>query len=110
MQDAAASKLSLRVFFADVFAGGLTAAVFYAEYIGIGALLGAVLPGRSSFALGGLMVIGAIVISSVLALAVRQPLIAGPLAASLAVLILGMKFAAEHSQAVDGRFVVAMAA
>ena len=110
MQDAAASKLSLRIFFAEVFAGGLTATVFYAEYIGIGALLGAVIPGRSSFALGGLMVIGAIVISSVLALAVRQPLIAGPRAASLAVLILGMKFAAEHSQAVDGRFVVAMAA
>ena len=110
MQDSAASNLSLRAFFADAFAGGLTAAVFYAEYIGIGALLGAALPGRASFALGGLMVIGAVVISSVLALTVRQPLISGPRAASLAVLIVGMKFAAEHSQAVEGRFAVAMAA
>ena len=110
MQDATVSKLSFPVFFTDAFAGGLTAAVLYAEYIGIGALLGAALPGRTSFALGGLMVIGAVVISSVLALAVRQPFIAGPRAASLAVLIVGMKFAAEHSQVVEGRFVVAIAA
>ena len=40
----------------------------------------------------------------------RQPFIAGPRAASLAVLIVGMKFAAEHAATADGRFVVAMAA
>ena len=110
MKQSYTPKLSLRTFFADAFAGGLTATVLYAEYIGIGALLGAALPGRASFALGGLMVIGAVVINSLLAIAVRQPLISGPRAASLAVLIVGMKFAAEHSQAVEGRFVVAMAA
>lgn len=110
MRHSDTSKLSLRTLFADAFAGGLTATVLYAEYIGIGALLGAALPGRASFALGGLMVIGAVVVSSVFALAVRQPLVSGPRAASLAVLIVGMKFAAEQSQAVEGRFVIAMAA
>lgn len=94
----------------DAVAGVVTAAVFYAEYTGLGALLGAALPGQASVAQGGLMVIGAVVISSLLALAVRQPFIAGPRAASLAVLIVGMKFAAEHSTTQEGRFFVAMAA
>lgn len=110
MQLMAPSKLHIRTFFSDVLAGVLTAAVFYAEYIGLGAALGAALPGRTAAALGGLMVIGAVVVSSLLALAVRQPLIAGPRAASLAVLIVGMKFAAEHTEAAEGRFAASMAA
>ena len=101
---------SIRPLFTDALAGGLTAAVFYAEYTGLGAVLGAVLPGRTAPALGGVMVIGAVLVSSLFALAVRQPFIAGPRAASLAVLIVGMRFAVEHAEAVDGRFVVAMAA
>ena len=104
------SKSVGRTLFTDVLAGGLTAAIFYAEYIGLGAALGAVLPGRAAAALGVLMVVGAVVMSSLLALALRQPFIAGPRAASLAVLIVGMKFAAEHAVTTDGRFVVAMAA
>ena len=104
------SKLSIRTVFTDALAGVLTAAVFYAEYTGLGAVLGAALPGRAAAALGGLMVIGAVVVSSLLALAVRQPFIAGPRAASLAVLIVGMRFAVEYAEAADGRFVVAMAA
>ena len=105
-----ASKPLARTVFTDALAGGLTAVVFYAEYIGLGAVLGAALPGRSSVALGGLMVIGAVVISSLFALAVRQPFIAGPRAASLAVLIVGMKFAVEQTVAAEGKFVVAMSA
>ena len=110
MQGADTYRPSIRTFFTDALAGALTAAIFYAEYVGLGALLGAALPGRTSAALGGLMVVGAVVVSSLLALVVRQPFIAGPRAASLAVLIVGMKFAAEQAQAVEGRFVVAMAA
>lgn len=94
----------------DALAGVLTAAVFYAEYIGLGAVLGAALPNRSAAALGVLMVVGAVVISSLLALAVRQPFIAGPRAASLTVLVAGMKFAVEHATAQEERSAVAMAA
>lgn len=110
MQGNPISMPATRTLLADALAGGLTAAVFYAEYTGLGAVLGAALPGRASAALGGLMVIGAVVISSLLALAVRQPFIAGPRAASLAVLIVGMKFATEHATAQEGRIFVAMAA
>lgn len=110
MQEPQAPKPGARTLATDALAGALTAAVFYAEYTGLGAVLGAALPGRASAALGGLMVIGAVVVSSLLALAVRQPFIAGPRAASLAVLIFGMKFAVEHASAQEGRFVVAMAA
>lgn len=105
-----ASRPSVRIFFMDTLAGTLTAVVFYAEYIGLGAVLGVALPGRSAIALGGLMVIGAVVVSSFLAVAVREPFIAGPRAASLGVLIVGMKFAIEHAEVADGQFVVAMAA
>lgn len=104
------SKPVVRTLFTDALAGGITAAVFYAEYIGLGAALGAALPGRSAAALGVLMVTGAVVVSSLLAITVRQPFLAGPRAASLAVLIVGMKFAAEHSIAAEGRFAAAMSA
>jgi len=110
MQSHQVSAPATRTLVTDALAGGLTAAVFYAEYTGLGAVLGAALPGRASAALGGLMVIGAVVISSLMALAVRQPFVAGPRAASLAVLIFGMKFAVENATAQEGRFVVAMAA
>lgn len=110
IQEPQAPKPVARTLATDALAGVLTAAVFYAEYTGLGAVLGAALPGRTSAALGGLMVIGAVVVSSLLALAVRQPFIAGPRAASLAVLIFGMTFAVEHASAQEGRFVAAMAA
>ncbi len=99
-----------RRFVSDTLAGVLTATIFYAEYIGLGAALGAVLPGRTAAALGVLMVVGAVVVSSCMAVALRQPFISGPRAASIAVLIVGMKFAVEHAVTTDGRFVVAMAA
>lgn len=105
-----ASRLAGHTFFADLLAGILTATIFYAEYVGLGAALGAVLPGRSGAALGVLMVVGAVVVSSFIAVALRQPFISGPRAASTAVLIVGMKFAVEHAVAADARFVVAMAA
>ena len=110
MQGNQLSMPATRILLTDALAGGLTAAVFYAEYIGLGAVLGAALPGRASAALGGLMVIGAVVVSSLFALSLRQPFVAGPRAASLAVLIVGMKFAGEQATAQEGRFAVAMAA
>ena len=110
MRAVSISRQSARILFSDLLAGSLTAAIFCAEYIGLGAVLGAVLPGQSAPALGALMVIGAVAVSSALALAVKQPFIAGPRAASLAILIVGMNFAAEQAVAVDGRSAVAMAA
>lgn len=104
------SKPIFQTIITDLLAGVLTAAVFYAEYIGLGTLLGAVLPGRSAAALGTLMVIGAVFVGCVLALAVPRPFIAGPRAASLAVLIVGMRFAIEHTSVAEGRFAVAMSA
>lgn len=103
-------RLNFRLVCTDALAGCLTAAVFYAEYTGLGAALGVALPGRGAAALGSVMAIGAVVVSCFLALLLRQPLIAGPRAASLAVLIVGMKFAVENSSSVEGRSVVAMAA
>ena len=60
------SKSVGRTLFTDVLAGGLTAAVFLVEYIGLGATLGPVLPGRAAAALGVLMGVGAVFISSLL--------------------------------------------
>ncbi|MFL9923704.1 SulP family inorganic anion transporter [Herbaspirillum lusitanum] len=77
----------------DLWAGALTACVFYAEYVSLGAALGDTLPGRSGSALGALMVLGAVVVGSVLAIGRPRALLIGPRSASLAVLIAGMKFA-----------------
>ena len=94
----------------DLLAGGLTAGIFYAEYTGLGAALGSVLPGKSGPALGIVMVIAAVIFTSMLALCLRQRVIAGTRAASLAVVIVGMRFASENATDISHRFDVAMAA
>lgn len=94
----------------DLLAGGLTAAIFYAEYTGLGAALGNLLPGKAGPALGITMVIAAVIVSSVMALFLRQRLLAGTRAASLAVLIVGMRFAAENTSDISHRFDIVMAA
>jgi sulfate permease, SulP family len=81
----------------DVLAGAVTAAVFYAEYIGLGVVLGGALPGPGGAELGNRLVMGAVVVSCLLGAALRQPLLAGPRAASLAVLVAGMKFSSAHT-------------
>jgi MFS superfamily sulfate permease-like transporter len=81
----------------DGLAGGVTAAVFYAEYIGLGVVLGGALPGPGGAELGNRMVVGAVLVSCLLGAALRQPLLAGPRAASLAVLVAGMKFSSAHT-------------
>lgn len=101
-----------RCAFGDLFAGCFTAVVFYAEYIGMGVVLGGALPGpvASSVALGCTMVVGAVVVNCVLGAALREPLLAGPRAASLAVLVAGMKFSADYASSEAARLPAALAA
>lgn len=96
----------------DLFAGGFTAVVFYAEYIGMGVVLGGALPGpvASGVALGCTMVVGAAIVNCVLGVTLRQPLLAGPRAASLAVLVAGMKFSADYANDEAARLPAALAA
>jgi MFS superfamily sulfate permease-like transporter len=95
-----------------MFAGCFTAIVFYAEYIGMGVVLGGALPGpvASSVALGCSMVVGAVIVSCALGAALREPLLAGPRAASLAVLVAGMKFSADYASDEAARLPAALAA
>ncbi len=95
---------------ADGMAGGLTAVVFYAEYIGLGVVMGGALPGPGGAELGVVMVAGAVLLSCVLGAALRQPLLSGPRAASLGVLVAGMKFSSSHMPDADQRLAAAMAA
>ena len=97
----AAALRPLRQSALDLWAGALTACVFYAEYVSLGAALGDTLPGRSGSALGALMVLGAVVVGSVLAIGRPRALLIGPRSASLAVLIAGMKFALAQSGAAE---------
>lgn len=101
--------MNLRSLAQDLWAGALTACVFYAEYLSLGAALGDTLPGRSGAALGALMVLGAVVVGSIIGVFLPRPLLSGPRAASLAVLIAGMKFAAAQANLVEVRAEVALA-
>jgi MFS superfamily sulfate permease-like transporter len=94
----------------DIWAGVLTGAVFYAEYISLGAALGNTLPGPSGAAMGTLMVLGAVIVSCIVALLLPRPLLTGPRAASLAVLIAGMKFASAQALHPEVRLEVALVA
>lgn len=94
----------------DMWAGVLTACVFYAEYVSLGAALGDTLPGRSGAALGALMVLGAVVVGCFLGAGLPRPLLTGPRGASLAVLIAGMKFAAAQASSPEIRGEAALAA
>ena len=92
----------------NVFAGGFTAIVFYVEYIGMGVVLGGALPVTGGVALGSAMVVGAVIVNCALGAALRQPLLAGPRAASLAVLVAGMKFSADYTVVEAARLPVAL--
>lgn len=112
MTNLAESPSRWRCALGDMFAGCFTAVVFYAEYIGMGVVLGQALPGpvASSVALGCTMVVGAVIVNCVMGAALREPLLAGPRAASLAVLVAGMKFSADYANDDAARLPAALAA
>ena len=95
---------------ADLAAGAFTALVLYAEYIGLGVVLGGALPSSSGVSLGITMVVGAVLVNCVLGLLLRQPLLAGPRTGSLAVLVAGMKFSTDQAQEGADRMAIALAA
>ncbi len=80
----------------NLLAGSVTAAVFYAEYIGLGVVLAGALPGPGGAALGSALVVGAVLVNCLLGAIVRRTLLAGPRAASLAVLVAGMKLSSSR--------------
>jgi hypothetical protein len=94
----------------DAFAGILTAAIFYAEYLSLGAGLSSALPGQSGAALGTNMVVGSVLLCCVGSLFTSKPLLAGPRAASIAVLIFGMKLAADQVALQEARISAALTA
>jgi hypothetical protein len=102
--------IKARQFVNDAMAGCLTACIFYAEYISLGATFNQALPGSGAKALGAVMVIGAVIACCVAAMLLPNPIIAGPRAASLAVLIVGMSFAAEQTAQAEGKTSAALAA
>ena len=91
----------LRPWLGDVFAGVLTATVFYTEYISLGATLGGHIAGvgkDAAPAVGSLLVLGAVWVSCLSALLwfLPKPLLAGPRAASLLIMIVGLSWVKEH--------------
>lgn len=101
---------SARLFANDAIAGCLTAGVFYAEYISLGATFSQALPGNSAKALGGVMVIGAVIACCLVAIFLRQSVLAGPRAASLAVLISGMSLASSQVTQLEAKKSAALVA
>ena len=89
-------------FLGDLLAGSITAVVFYAEYLSLGATLGSsVTGGAGASATGTLLVAGAVGLCSISALAWRLPLplLSGPRAASLLLMIFGVEWVRAHSAA-----------
>lgn len=87
----------------NVFAGLLTALVFYAEYISLGASLGGQISGfgrDAGQALGSLLVLTSVWVCCLFAIVGRlpQPMLAGPRAASLLVMGLGLVWTRQHTQ------------
>jgi hypothetical protein len=101
---------TLQTLGSSALAGSLTAAVFYAEYISLGATLGQALPGSNAKALGGVMVVGAVIVCCLFALFLPKPMLAGPRAASLALLIAGMKLAVDQALQPETKLSVALVA
>lgn len=83
----------------DVVAGCTTAVAFYAEYVSLGSGLGEKLVGAGAAhaAVGGMLVLGAVLACCVGALFRQGALLAGPRAASLLVLGLGLEWAQTHA-------------
>lgn len=103
-------SFSLKQQWNDAFAGGVSAAIFYAEYLGLGATMAIALGGQAGAAFGTNIVIGAVLLSCIASLFLSKPILTGPRAASLAVLIFGMKFAADRSMQQEHRSTVALTA
>lgn len=82
----------MRQLIGAVWAGSISAAICYAEYLGLGAMLGTTLLGYGdqSQAMGTLLVVLAASISCLVLAIRRLPVIAGPRGASLSVLVLGL--------------------
>ena len=72
----------------DVWAGGVSALIFYAEYLGLGAALGESFFGRTPTAAanGTLLVLLMVVIGTVMAMCSRVVFLSGPRGASVAIL------------------------
>jgi MFS superfamily sulfate permease-like transporter len=103
-------RTSLQAHVSDAFAGILTAAIFYAEYLSLGAGISSALPGQSGAALGTNMVLGSVLLCCFCSLFTSKPLLAGPRAASIAVLIFGMKLAADQVALQEARLSTALIA
>lgn len=87
-------------FLGNLLAGSITAVVFYAEYLSLGATLGSsVTGGAGASATGTLLVVGAVGLCCLSALAWRLPLplLSGPRAASVLLLIFGVEWVGTHS-------------
>lgn len=82
----------MRQWIGPLWAGGISAAICYVEYVGLGAMLGTALLGYGdqSQAMGALLVILTASISSVIMAVRRLPVIAGPRGASLSIMVLGL--------------------
>ena len=90
---------SAHVLGSDIFAGALTALVFYAEYIGYGATLGSVLlgTGATGKAIGTMMIFGAVFACSLGCFFTKGAVLAGPRAASVLALAAAVKFTSEFT-------------
>lgn len=93
----------MRQWIGPLWAGGISAAICYVEYVGLGAMLGTALLGYGdqSQAMGALLVILTASISSVIMAVRRLPVIAGPRGASLSIMVLGL-LALQSSFPVNG--------
>lgn len=83
---------TMRQWMGALWAGGISAAICYVEYVGLGAMLGTALLGYGdqSQAMGTLLVVLAASLSCVVMALRRLPVIAGPRGASLSILVLGL--------------------
>lgn len=82
----------MRNWIGALWAGAVSAAICYAEYLGLGAMLGAALLGygAQSQAMGTLLIVLAASLSCLVLGLRRLPVIAGPRGASLSILVLGL--------------------
>lgn len=99
-----------RLPFLDIWAGAVTALVFYAEYIGYGASIGSKLPGlgQTGSALGTVMVFGAVLVCGIVSLFNRGVILSGTRAASVAVFIAWLEMASQLSDVSNRMSVVSL--
>lgn len=82
---------------ANIFAGAITALVFYAEYVSLGAMVGPALGVNNGAALGSMMAISTVCIACLGMAWMRRPMLAGPRAASLTLMVAGVAFSGKHA-------------